>query len=117
MLRQGRYPDCRQTARFGLPNSGYLFGTYDFPGNAGDGYVLAYRAGAELTGMECTTNSALIKDLGIPLLSPAIALGAILVDSRGEPLQKAAPGRGGGGHHQWSTVWDANRAYAPYSYA
>lgn len=99
-------------ARFGLPNSGYLFGTYDFPGNAGDGYVLGYRAGAALTGMECTTNSTLIKDLGIPLLSPAMALGAIVVDSRGEPVQKGKHGKGGG-HHQWTAVWDANRAYAP----
>ena len=37
--------------RFGLPKSGYLYGTYEFPGNAGDGYSMAYRAGAELTGL------------------------------------------------------------------
>ena len=27
------------TARFGLPNNGYLYGVYDFPGNTGDGYA------------------------------------------------------------------------------
>ena len=39
-------------ARFGLPNSGYLFGTLDFPGNAGDTYALAFRASAKLTNAE-----------------------------------------------------------------
>lgn len=29
------------TARFGLPENGYLYGVYDFPGNTGDGYALA----------------------------------------------------------------------------
>ena len=33
------------TARFGLPENGYLYGVYDFPGNTGDGYVMAYRPG------------------------------------------------------------------------
>ncbi len=42
------------TARFGLPNNGYLYGVYDFPGNTGDGYCLAYQAGAELSGIEYT---------------------------------------------------------------
>ncbi|MBT4089768.1 MAG: FAD-binding protein, partial [Deltaproteobacteria bacterium] len=37
------------TARFGLPDNGHLYGVYDFPGNTGDGYCLAYRAGAELS--------------------------------------------------------------------
>ena len=39
-------------ARLSLPNSGYLYGTFDFPGNARDGYAMAYRAGAQLTGFE-----------------------------------------------------------------
>ena len=42
------------TARFGLPNNGYLYGVYDVPGNTGDGYCLAYRAGADLSGFEYT---------------------------------------------------------------
>lgn len=41
-------------ARFGLPSNGYLYGVYDCPANTGDGYNLAYQAGAELTGLEYT---------------------------------------------------------------
>ena len=35
--------------RLGLPASGYLYGTYENPTNAGDGYSMAYHAGAELS--------------------------------------------------------------------
>ena len=55
-------------ARFGLPNTGYLYGTFDFPGNAGDGFSLAFRAGARITGMEFTLKYTLVKDLNIPLI-------------------------------------------------
>ena len=55
------------TARFGLPNNGYLYGVYDFPGNTGDGYAMAFRAGAELTGFEYTLNYYIIKDINAPL--------------------------------------------------
>ncbi|MBM3285458.1 MAG: FAD-binding protein, partial [Candidatus Aminicenantes bacterium] len=55
-------------ARFSLPNSGHLYGTFDYPGNSGDGYVMAFRAGASLTGMEYSTRSMLIKDANMPLL-------------------------------------------------
>lgn len=48
--------------RLGLPNSGYLAGTYEFPGNSGDGYALAYEAGAELVNMECFQASVKIAD-------------------------------------------------------
>jgi len=40
------------TARFGLSNSGYLYGTFDYPGNTGDGLVMGFEVGARLTGME-----------------------------------------------------------------
>jgi succinate dehydrogenase/fumarate reductase flavoprotein subunit len=30
----------------GLPHSGYLFGTHENPANSGDGYAMAYHAGA-----------------------------------------------------------------------
>ena len=33
--------------RLGLPASGYLFGTYENPANSGDGYAMAYHAGAD----------------------------------------------------------------------
>ena len=39
--------------RLGLPSSGYLFGTYENPTNAGDGHAMAFHAGAELSGIEC----------------------------------------------------------------
>jgi succinate dehydrogenase/fumarate reductase flavoprotein subunit len=73
-------------ARFGLPNSGYLFGTYDYPGNAGDGYALAYQAGAQLTGLECTVSYPLIKDLEAPLLYITLPRGAQVINVEGKPL-------------------------------
>ncbi|MDV3124863.1 fumarate reductase/succinate dehydrogenase flavoprotein subunit [Mycobacterium sp. 21AC1] len=48
--------------RLGLPASGYLYGTYENPTNAGDGYAMAYHAGAELSGIECFQVNPLIKD-------------------------------------------------------
>src|ERR1700731_1224381 len=48
--------------RLGLPSSGYLFGTYENAANAGDGYAMAYHAGAELTNLECFQINPLIKD-------------------------------------------------------
>jgi len=67
-------------ARFSLPNSGYLYGTFDYPGNSGDGYVMAHNAGAELTGMEDTCRSIIIKDANMPLLAVTITRGARLLD-------------------------------------
>ena len=52
--------------RLGLPSSGYLFGTYENPTNAGDGYAMAYHAGAELSGLECYQINPLIKDYNGP---------------------------------------------------
>ncbi|WP_410967428.1 FAD-binding protein, partial [Salmonella sp. SAL4456] len=37
---------CGAAGRLGLPSSGYLMGTYENPTNAGDGYAMAYHAGA-----------------------------------------------------------------------
>jgi succinate dehydrogenase/fumarate reductase flavoprotein subunit/HEAT repeat protein len=52
--------------RLGLPASGYLYGTYENPSNAGDGYAMAYHAGAELSGIECFQINPLIKDYNGP---------------------------------------------------
>ncbi|WP_173861507.1 fumarate reductase/succinate dehydrogenase flavoprotein subunit [Streptomyces aureus] len=52
--------------RLGLPASGYLYGTYENPTNAGDGYAMAYHAGAALTGIECFQINPLIKDYNGP---------------------------------------------------
>jgi len=57
---------CGASGRLGLPASGYLYGTYENPSNAGDGYSLAYHAGAELTGIECFQINPLIKDFNGP---------------------------------------------------
>lgn len=70
--------------RFGLPKSGYLYGTYEFPGNAGDGYSMACRAGAELTGFEYLQILPLIKDFNGPSLYVAQVRGAKVVNALGE---------------------------------
>ncbi|MBW1998478.1 MAG: FAD-binding protein [Deltaproteobacteria bacterium] len=67
-------------ARFSLPNSGYLYGVFDFPGNTGDGFMMCYRAGASLTGMEATQSPVLIKDANMPLLAITVTRGARVLD-------------------------------------
>ena len=57
---------CGAAGRLGLPASGYLYGTYENPTNAGDGYSMAYHAGAELSGIECFQINPLIKDYNGP---------------------------------------------------
>jgi succinate dehydrogenase/fumarate reductase flavoprotein subunit len=57
---------CGAAGRIGLPTSGYLFGTYENPTNAGDGYAMAYHAGAELANLECFQINPLIKDYNGP---------------------------------------------------
>ena len=52
--------------KFGMPRDGYLSGIYEFPGNTGDGYSLAYHAGAELVNMECFQTNLLMKDFNGP---------------------------------------------------
>ncbi len=68
-------------ARFGLPPNGYLYGVYDCPANTGDGYNLAYRAGAELTGLEYTLHYYIIKDISSPLLYITLTRGAQLLNA------------------------------------
>ena len=52
--------------RLGLPTSGYLFGTYENAANSGDGYAMAYHAGAGLANLECYQINPLIKDYNGP---------------------------------------------------
>jgi len=66
---------CGAAGRLGLPASGYLYGTYENPTNAGDGYSMAYHAGAELTGLECYQINPLIKDYNGPACAYAITPG------------------------------------------
>jgi succinate dehydrogenase/fumarate reductase flavoprotein subunit len=52
--------------RLGLPTSGYMFGTYENAANSGDGYAMAYHAGAGLANLECYQINPLIKDYNGP---------------------------------------------------
>lgn len=71
--------------RLGLPASGYLYGTYENPTNAGDGHAMAYHAGAELSGLECFQVNPLIKDYNGPACAyVANPFGGYQVNSRGE---------------------------------
>ena len=88
-VRTGELTVCRARAvlisagglaRFSLPNSGYLYGIFDYPGNTGDGYVMAYKAGADLTGLEYTRRTMLIKDANMPLLAITVTRGGRVLD-------------------------------------
>ncbi|HET8992294.1 MAG TPA: fumarate reductase/succinate dehydrogenase flavoprotein subunit [Rhodococcus sp. (in: high G+C Gram-positive bacteria)] len=71
--------------RLGLPASGYLYGTYENPTNAGDGYSMAYHAGAELSGIECFQINPLIKDYNGPACAyVANPFGGYQVNALGE---------------------------------
>jgi succinate dehydrogenase/fumarate reductase flavoprotein subunit len=71
--------------RLGLPASGYLYGTYENPTNAGDGHAMAYHAGAELSGLECFQVNPLIKDYNGPACAyVANPFGGYQVNHRGE---------------------------------
>ncbi|KLI04433.1 oxidoreductase [Mycolicibacterium conceptionense] len=71
--------------RLGLPASGYLYGTYENPTNAGDGYAMAYHAGAELSGIECFQVNPLIKDYNGPACAyVANPFGGYQVNALGE---------------------------------
>ncbi|WP_019931807.1 fumarate reductase/succinate dehydrogenase flavoprotein subunit [Nocardia sp. BMG111209] len=71
--------------RLGLPASGYLYGTYENPTNAGDGYAMAYHAGAELSGIECFQINPLIKDYNGPACAyVANPFGGYQVNAQGE---------------------------------
>jgi succinate dehydrogenase/fumarate reductase flavoprotein subunit/HEAT repeat protein len=71
--------------RLGLPASGYLYGTYENPTNAGDGYAMAYHACAELSGIECFQVNPLIKDYNGPACAyVANPFGGYQVNSHGE---------------------------------
>ena len=76
--------------RLGLPASGYLFGTYENPTNAGDGYAMAYHAGAELSGLECFQINPLIKDYNGPSCAYVTGpFGGYTVNARGERFIKS----------------------------
>ncbi|MDL2314454.1 fumarate reductase/succinate dehydrogenase flavoprotein subunit [Desulfovibrio sp. OttesenSCG-928-C14] len=74
-IRSGKYYQINAPAvvitagcvgKFGMPRDGYLSGIYEFPGNTGDGFAMAYHAGAELVNMECFQTNLLMKDFNGP---------------------------------------------------
>lgn len=76
---------CGAAGRLGLPSSGYLMGTYENPTNAGDGYAMAYHAGAELANLECFQINPLIKDYNGPACAYVTGpLGGFTANSKGE---------------------------------
>ena len=76
---------CGAAGRLGLPASGYLMGTYENPTNAGDGYAMAYHAGAELANLECFQINPLIKDYNGPACAYVTGpLGGYTANNKGE---------------------------------
>lgn len=76
---------CGAAGRLGLPASGYLMGTYENPTNAGDGYAMAYHAGAELSNLECFQINPLIKDYNGPACAYVTGpLGGYTANAKGE---------------------------------
>jgi succinate dehydrogenase/fumarate reductase flavoprotein subunit len=70
--------------RLGLPQSGYLWGTYENAANSGDGYAMAYHAGAGLANIECFQINPLIKDYNGPACAyVAGPFGAYTANSEG----------------------------------
>jgi succinate dehydrogenase/fumarate reductase flavoprotein subunit len=80
-------------ARFNLPNSGYLYGTFDYPGNSGDGFIMGLDAGAKLTGMEYCSRVNLIKDVSMPLLAITVTRGGRVMDCFENVIMEGAVNR------------------------
>ncbi len=71
--------------RLGLPASGYLYGTYENPTNCGDGYAMAFHAGAELANLECFQINPLIKDYNGPACAYVTGpLGGYTANNKGQ---------------------------------
>jgi len=71
--------------RLGLPTSGYLYGTYENPTNSGEGYSMAYHAGAGLANLECYQINPLIKDYNGPACAyVAGPMGGFTANSQGD---------------------------------
>lgn len=81
---------CGAAGRLGLPASGYLMGTYENPSNAGDGFSMAYHAGAELTNIECFQINPLLKDYNGPACAYVSGpFGGYTVNARGHRFMRS----------------------------
>ncbi len=78
------------TARFGQTTNGYPYGTFDFPGNTGEAYRMAYNAGAKLTGFEYTIVDYSVKDCNAAGLHISCTRGAVVLDAFGNPVKENA---------------------------
>ena len=109
-MRTGEFITCRAgavlltaggLARFTLPNSGYLYSVFDYPGNTGDGYRMAFEAGAGLTGLEGCHRVMLIKDANMPLLAITVTRGGKVLDVFNNLLME----------NEVDNVWKMNQAF------
>ncbi len=75
-------------ARIGLPNTGYLHGTFDCPWCNGESWKMGYEAGASLTGFEYTAQSSMTRDFNGAGQSTFIRHGAWLINGLGERFMR-----------------------------
>ncbi len=78
------------TARFGETTNGYPYGTFDFPGNTGEAYRMAYNAGAKMTGFEYTIVDYSVKDVNAAGLHISCTRGAVVVDAFDKQVEENA---------------------------
>ncbi|MCI8479014.1 MAG: FAD-binding protein [Oscillospiraceae bacterium] len=77
------------TARFGQTTNGYPYGTFDFPGNTGEAYRMAYRAGAKMTGFEYTIVDYSVKDANAAGLHISCTRGAYVLNAYDERIEES----------------------------
>ncbi len=77
---------CGGTARFGETTNGHPYVTFDFPGNTGEAYAMAFKVGAKLTGFEYTIVDYPTKDISAAGLHITMTRGAELVDALDQPF-------------------------------